>query len=316
MGIVLDGSEADTAKLVCLRDIDGRPALRIGLLATVFFEESWTRPVREAVADATEDYIQQFREHLRWTQQPKTGRLYPISGDRVPSPGEWLPKCSDGIEWEFGLHGGEDQSDVSDFQVSGLGSDELSKGIGFLQIHWPSILPAESFAKFPEFVLKICRRVKPLSGYGALGVLEPLSLMACAQNQPAIRSIADTFPGFEIEDRTGHTLWLNDGIKGVNWLTILSDRWVKAAGGLDDLRRRLDDDFTFHHYDGGLMIQAGPRPELGDAQANRWPEHYVTLARILKKIQIKDHYPMHLGGPGRRMDNDATMAWLFRFDGK
>ncbi|MGK3960827.1 type VI immunity family protein [Sorangium sp. So ce118] len=57
-------------------------------------------------------------------------------------------------------------------------------------------------------------------------------------------------------------------------------------------------------------------PELDDAQANRWPEHYVTIAKTLKKIQIKNHYPMHLGGPGQRMDKDATMAWLFRFDGK
>ena len=45
------------------------------------------------------------------------------------------------------------------------------------------------------------------------------------------------------------------------------------------------------------------------------PKHYVTLAKVLKKIQIKDHYPFHFGGPGR-MNQEASKAWLFRFDGK
>src|SRR5262245_46293937 len=34
-------------------------------------------------------------------------------------------------------------------------------------------------------------------------------------------------------------------------------------------------DFKLTPYEGGLMIQAGPKPQIGDAQANRWPRHYV-----------------------------------------
>jgi hypothetical protein len=57
------------------------------------------------------------------------------------------------------------------------------------------------------------------------------------------------------------------------------------------------------------------KPQIGDVKAGRWPQHYVTLAKVLKKIQIKDHYPFHFGGPGR-LDHAASLAWLFRFDGK
>lgn len=311
----LDENEQDISNILCIQTNNGRPALRIGLLSTLFFEEPWTRAVRGAVADAAEGYIQLAREHLRWTKQPKTARLYPISARRVPSPGEWLPNHKDGVSWEFGLHGGVEQYDASDFQVSGLGSNNISRRLGFLQIHLPLTWPDEHGSTFPDIVLDLCKRIKPLSGYGGIGILEALDLATRDRFQPAVRPVAERFPGVEIENRTAHTTWLKDGIKGVNWLTILGDRWVQAAGGLEYLRMRLDDNFTFYPYDGGLMIQAGYKPQIGDARANLWPKHYVTLAKVLKKIQISDHRPFHLGGPGR-MDQEASMAWLFRFDGK
>jgi hypothetical protein len=108
---------------------------------------------------------------------------------------------------------------------------------------------------------------------------------------------------------------LRTGIKGVNWLTILGDRWLKEMGGIEHLRILLDESFGFYPYEGGLIIQAGPKPQIGDAQANRWPQRYVTLAKVLKKIQITNHYPFHFGGPGR-MNHQASLAWLFRFDRK
>ena len=63
------------------------------------------------------------------------------------------------------------------------------------------------------------------------------------------------------------------------------------------------------------MIQAGPKPQIGDAASNCWPPYYVTLAKVLKPIQIKEHYAFHFGGEGR-MDTAASEAWLYRFDGK
>jgi hypothetical protein len=40
---------------------------------------------------------------------------------------------------------------------------------------------------------------------------------------------------------------------------------------------------------------------------------------VLKPIQIKDHGAFHFGDPmgvQQRMDHEASLAWLFRFDGK
>jgi hypothetical protein len=154
-----------------------------------------------------------------------------------------------------------------------------------------------------------------LSGYGGLCILESPNAYTAEEHEAVVRVIAERFPGLEVENRVAHTDWLSGGIKGVNWLTILGERWIREMGGLVALRERLDESFGFYSYDGGLIIQAGPKPQIGDAKANRWPKHYVALARVLKKIQIKEHRPFHFAGPGK-MDHEASLAWLFRFDGK
>ena len=309
---------AELANLLCIRDKDGRPALRIGLLATMFLAESWTRPVREAVTSAAESYLCAFQPFLKWAKHPRTAHIHPIEKGKVPFPRDWLPQHEDGKAWEFGFHGGETDEAASEFQVSAYGSDNVKKATGFFQIYLPVTWFAEHPGTFQDFVLSFANRLRPLSGYAGIGVLETLDNYAREPFQATVKQIADRFPGLEIESRPIHAIHAGKGIKGVNWLTLLGDPWVQAIGGLEYLRVRLGDDFKLTPYDSGLMIQAGPKPQIGDVAANRWPSHYVTLAKVLKPIQIKDHYPFHFGdsrGPAR-MDHEASKAWIFRFDGK
>ncbi len=316
----LDPTEiSELAKLLRIRDKDGRPALRVGLLATLYFAEPWRRTVREAVTDVAEEYIRQFRAQLRWAES-STSHIYSMSSGKVPFPREWLPQHEDGKAWQFGFHGGESEEAASDFQVSGFGPNSTNKGLGYFQFYLPlSWFEAHPESTFSDLVLIFAKRLRPLSGYAGIGVLELLDDYARQPFQATVRQIAERFPGLEIEHRIGHGISAGKGIKGVNWITILGDRWVNEIGGLDYLRIRLGEDFKLSPYDGGLMIQAGPNPQIGDVTTNRWPQHYVTLAKVLKPIQIKDHRPFHFGDPTglqKPMDHEASLAWLFRFDGK
>ena len=308
------------AKLLCIRDKDGRAELRIGLLATMFLADPWTRSVREAVTHAAEDYIRQFRSHLRWAVD-STSHIHPMDSGKVLFPREWLPQHEDGQTWHFGFHGGDCDEAASDVQVSAFGPSNVRKqGLGYFQLY----LPVTWFAEHPEttfhdLVLKFANRLRPLSGYAGIGVLESIDFDARQKSGETVRKIAERFPGLEIEDCIGHGIYAEKGIKGVNWLTLLGDRWIQDIGGLEYLRIRLGDDFKLTPYEGGLMIQAGPNPQIGDVTTNRWPRHYVTLAKVLKPIQIKVHGEFHWGDPmgvQKRMDHAASLAWLFRFDGK
>lgn len=310
---------SELAKLLCIRDKDGRAELRIGLLATMFVTEPWTRPAREAVTDAAEEYLRRFRDHLRWAKS-QTSHIHPINGEKVPFPREWLPQHEDGKSWQFGFHGGESDEAASEFQVSGYGSDNVKKGRGFFQFYLPLTWLAEHpGSTFHNLVLNFAKRLRPLSGYAGVGILESIDFDARQKSGETVREIAERFPGLEVEHCIGHNIYVEKGIKGVNWLTLLGDRWVQEIGGLDYLRIRLGDDFKLSPYEGGLMIQAGPKPQIGDVTANRWPQHYVTLAKVLKPIQVKVHGAFHRNDPmgvQKRMDHAASLAWLFRFDGK
>jgi hypothetical protein len=317
MDNLLDEHEQELSNILCVKDKDGRIAVMIGLLATVFFENQLTREVRERVADAAQDYIQLIQEHLRWTVPPNAKREHPIGSKHTRLPKDWLPDYPDGESWSFDFHGGDTAKSASAFHIRGFGSQYTDHaGLGYLHISFPLLWFAEpSASTFPDYVLKLCQKIRPLSGYAGVGVLESHDGYAQDKFQPVVREIAARFPGLEIEARVEHLLYLRAGIKGVNWLTILGDRWLNELGGLDQLRAGLDESFGYYPYEGGVILQAGPKPQIGDAQANRWPKHYVTLAKALKKIQIKDHRPFHFGGPGR-MNQEASKAWLFRFDGK
>ena len=316
----LDLNDASAlTKLLCICDKDGRPALRVGLLATMFITEPWTRSAREAVVDVAEEYLRQFRDHLRWAHNPKTKHIRPLDESKVPFPSAWLPQHEDGKAWQFGFFGGEHAKGASVFQVSGYGGDNVMRGRGYVQVHLPLTWLTEHPDMFQDFVLSAAKRLRPLSGYAGIGVLQPLDFHAAEPDLATVREIAERFPGLEIENPAWHVNYIDKGIKGVNWLTLLGNRWVEEIGGLDYLRIRLGEDFKLRPYDGGLMIQAGPRPQIGDVTTNRWPQHYVTLAKVLKPIQIKVHGAFHFGDPTgsqKRMDHEASLAWLFRFDGK
>ena len=222
---------AELAELLCIRDKAGRPALRIGLLATMFFAEPWTRPVREAVTHAAETYLSAFRPFLKWAQHPRTAHLHSIDKRKVPFPRDWLPQHEDGKSWYFGFHGGEADEATSEFQVSGCGSNNISKRAGYFQIYLPLSWFADHPGTFQQLVLSFATQVRPLSGYAGIGILEPLDIYAREKFQSTVKQIAERFPGLEMENFGCSSIHTDKGIKGVNWLTILGDPWVQTVGG-------------------------------------------------------------------------------------
>jgi len=125
--------------------------------------------------------------------------------------------------------------------------------------------------------------------------------------------MAMRFPGLDVLCPTSDALSCTDGIKGVNWLTVVSDPLLARLDGVDAVEAQAGGDFTFHRYQGGAVIQAGERPQMGDRERNRWPELYIRLNALLKPIRAAKTYPFHHYGP-RRFDAERSNEWLRRFD--
>jgi hypothetical protein len=125
--------------------------------------------------------------------------------------------------------------------------------------------------------------------------------------------LAKRYRGLDIPQLIGTLLTVSAGIKTINWLTILNkEKW-------DDL----DSEWPLANVDApgirirvnawGTIIQAGPKPLLGDTYKGEKVEAYEVVGRALSSIRCHNHPEIIPAGEG---DDAQTLTeeWLGRFD--
>jgi hypothetical protein len=81
------------------------------------------------------------------------------------------------------------------------------------------------------------------------------------------------------------------------------------------MRQALEPSCTIHRYDGGIVIQAGEGPRLGDTQRNDIPEHYRLVSRYTKPARFEGYSKNGLFRVPENLDKVAeTLQWVRRFD--
>jgi hypothetical protein len=98
-------------------------------------------------------------------------------------------------------------------------------------------------------------------------------------------------------------------------LTIVCNRWLDRIGGRKRIGSQLDESSTsVREYRDGLIIQAGPSPQIGDRNRNNLLDPYRDVARLLKPLRM--HFPemQSLLDLGDGRETEVTNEWLARFD--
>jgi hypothetical protein len=311
-----DGTqELPEAQELTVRDEDGLVVLQIGFSITFYFKEGHTQPVRERVAQCFDIYRLLCGPHLKWAHPGNRG-FQKLDKPADKDPSQWLREPdSDGqlmsSGWEFYWHGGKTKEEANHFRVTAVGAasrhgDELSFFSASLPLSWF----ADHEGSFPSLAMKWCQILKPEHGYGGLSILESPRLSIAQTHGAVAYAMARRFPGLELDDPTTHVLYLKDGIKGGNWLTVLSEQWLDKLGGISVLSQKLGPEFQFYPYVDGAVIQAGPTPELGDVNRQLIPVRYRHLAQVLRPIRA----PLHSGFHGFGLTREKSEEWLARFD--
>jgi Type VI immunity for VRR-NUC len=131
----------------------------------------------------------------------------------------------------------------------------------------------------------------------------------------AIYAQARRFWGVDVEDMSDTLPLMKEGIKGVNWITLLGPRLVsedsaaEIEAALGDLANTPD--VTFEQRRHGSVLIAGPEPMVGDQHR---PDHsldpYYAVANALRSLFIADHpdFPSE-----RWVENGNTVGWIRRF---
>jgi len=125
------------------------------------------------------------------------------------------------------------------------------------------------------------------------------------------------FPGFDFQDGVQFLMQarsVHNRIKCVNWLTVLCDALVEELGGRDNIRAALEPVCKVHDYPGGVVIQAGAYPQVGDSWRGEIPEAYRRVARFTKSIRFEGYRTRLFRVPDGLNDKEETLAWIRRFD--
>jgi len=259
-------------------------------------------------------FLNRAGQTLMWAKHPATGHFSRISEGKVPSPPTWFTSLGPNESWEFEYHGGNSPDEASTLSVHVYGSDPKYGYLSFFRLCLPLLWFATHSGHFIDLVLEFSRFLTPVHGYGGLGIVESPRRVIRQRYAPMVYEIVQRFPGLDVDSPTSHIIFLTDGIKGVNWITILSDRWINELGGLNTVRSKLSTDIEFYPYSGGILIRAGAQPQLGDQNLDRRPPLYVQLSSVLAPIRVKEHGAFQNSGRGMRLDRANSEKWLARFD--
>ncbi|HSN96946.1 MAG TPA: type VI immunity family protein [Candidatus Nanopelagicales bacterium] len=304
-----------------VKDDEGNVVLQVALLATVYFEDAYKREVREAVTECSHEYFRRCGRHLRWAYQPDKRQMEAFGKGKGSDVKAWLPTLPEDRSFSVIFHGADHERGASPYSFEAYGAQRQPyTEYGFLRLS----LPLGFGDSLRDTLLSVCRTLKPASGYAGIGIIESPDNAISSEYEPIVYEWAQRFPGLEADYPVSHSLWLPEGrhgecegIKGVNWLTALHDRFLRELGGVDKVASDLavlDPGFSVHEYGGGAIIQAGQHPMLGDVERDIWPTQYVKLAKYLLPVRVTTHNAFQHDGPGERFDNERSEAWLRRFD--
>ncbi len=102
----------------------------------------------------------------------------------------------------------------------------------------------------------------------------------------------------------------------MNWITLLSKRFVGRLGGESWIRKTLAryTDVVISSYSNGLMIRAGQYPDLTPLPGSV-PESYFAINQLIRPIRVipREGHSLHFYGADH-FDDISTLAWYARYD--
>lgn len=216
---------------------------------------------------------------------------------------------ANGQSWGWVAYGGEDRRDANECQFEALLLSPPLHQLGFIRAAFPVAMFAQDLRRFVALVRDLASAFPFFFGYAGFSFSESLDVATKQRNEPLLLPVAMRFAGIEVEaSRT--TICCMDHIKGAAWLTLIDAALVERAGGKANLRAQLSEGVGLEDVSGGLLIQAGPAPALGDINADERLPLYREVHKALTPIRVTDHWRL----ADRAFNPDETRRWMARFD--
>ncbi len=174
-----------------------------------------------------------------------------------------------------------------------------------------------AFGRQIERMIAACALLKPVHGLAGFGLLFDRS-GASTSSEARMVPVIKRFPGlhcgmdgtFKVEAAMNRPT--PDRYFTINWLTAIGDAMMAQLpdGALD----ALPNSCPVHRYDGGVILQAGPHPQMGDANRGFVLEDYRAVQAVLAPLRFEAYRVGILPVPAPMDSRDETLDWITRFD--
>jgi hypothetical protein len=187
--------------------------------------------------------------------------------------------------------------------------------VGFISFCLPySWTTTHKEGAFQKEIIKWCQAISPFHGYAGLGIIRNPNYAIARKAESYIFPFVQRFLGLEFDEPVDHAQLCRNGIKGINWLTIISHPLLEPLGGENVARDELiKKTITLYEYSHGFVIQASSVPQFGDTKQDFIPPSYQKVARVLKPLRAayKDSL---IKTPSNINEHTFAQQWLSRFD--
>jgi Protein of unknown function (DUF3396) len=295
------------------------------LRGSLYFNDAHTPGVREAICQCFDQYEAIARGSLTWLwreEPPEGPNRYAYA--KAPKMRDMMKRLDEDHPVSFAYVSGKKPHDASSWQfyVSGQPGWEAkmgTRGMSSLDFTVPPLFVEESPQALQKLFVSFARLLKAVHGHG--GHALQLSMVRDEPNEPTEALMFEHAKGLDVGGASrvsGRAKYgITTHIKTIGWLTAINHDMVKQIGGLFSIRSELPLDwFALYDYGAGLVIQAGPKPEIAAVSVDPMPATYVLPNMLLKEVRMPEignlHYGSKDGEP--RLVGWSAEQWLKRFD--
>jgi hypothetical protein len=290
----------------------------VALSLTVYIKEPLT-PHAQAIGRLVEAYLEHAEPHLTWCADWVTDRFKKADSELLRVPIKLLAEHKNhkvNPTWIY--LGGAHHRDLSPWYFWARSQLKYrANTLSFLRLTFPVDYWAGRFDELVAWVKRWTGSLPVFHGNAGFSFNQSAHRDKEQMDSRYVFPLAMRFHGVEVDDpsRTAESCYHD--IKGVNWLTLVSEPLLDPLGGINMTQAALERErgVTAHRLPWGLLIQAGQEPGIGDVNAEDFPlPLYRHVNKVLRPIRTRTHFQL-----GDEMDGSfgelGTLRWLRRFDG-
>jgi hypothetical protein len=292
--------------------VDGVRLVTLCADITVYWRGAMTERA-EGILAFYDRAMQLVGKSVRWYETETMGDVEAIEPkvfDMVPF---WLknPKSRRGIQ-AMVMESGETEIDVSDRAFLLFYDQEQPPAMGVLRLVLPASLLERSPAAFAQLVAEITAHLDFESGHAGFALHWDPRGEESLKAEEHIRDVAARYLGIDIPEINTTLVNMQDygepAFKCVNWITLLGPALAEQLGTPQEVQDALPGDCEVIDMQGRYLIRAGAMPSIGDKRKKEKLPAYRAVGHLLAPFRLQEHAPLFLD------DDDATEAWLSRFD--